>query len=128
MLVNKLAQICDFEPGGKTVSALAVIIYNGRLCYVLASNHRATGAMKNARAGLQAVLNILKDSVEERTNDSDEVMEKRLLKEILIWNNVRVRSYLTAIEKELKNCMAKCDTSEQGTTKQLSLGFSSDPH
>lgn len=115
-LVNKLAQICDFEPKGNTVSALAVIIHNGRLCYVLASNRRGTGAMKNARAGLQAVLNILKDSVEKRTDDSDEVMEKRLMREILTWNMVRARSYLTSLEKELQKCIAKCDTTEQGTT------------
>lgn len=75
--------------------------------------------MKNARLGLQAVLDILKDNVEKKTNDSDEVMGKRLMREILIWNNVRVRSYLTSLEKELQKCMSKCDTSDQGTTQQL---------
>ncbi|EAQ91669.1 hypothetical protein CHGG_03604 [Chaetomium globosum CBS 148.51] len=120
-LVNKLAQICDFEPKGNTVSALAVIIHNGRLCYVLASNRRGTGAMKNARAGLQAVLNILKDSVEKRTDDSDEVMEKRLMREILTWNMVRARSYLTSLEKELQKCIAKCDTTEQGNNAKQEL-------
>ncbi|KAK3295261.1 uncharacterized protein B0H64DRAFT_474260 [Chaetomium fimeti] len=120
-LVNKLAHICDYEPGGNTVSALAVIIQNGRLCYVLASNHRGTGAMRNARAGLQAVLDILKASVEKRTDDSDEVMAKRLMREILIWNNVRVRAYLTSLEKELKNCVGKCDTTEQGKSAKEEL-------
>ncbi|KAH6838582.1 hypothetical protein B0I37DRAFT_348266 [Chaetomium sp. MPI-CAGE-AT-0009] len=113
-LVNKLAQICDFEPGGDTVSALAVILQNGRLCYVLASNRRGTGAMRNARAGLKAVLDILKDSVEKRTDDSDEIIEKRLMREILSWNNVRVRSYLTSLGTQLEKCMAKCDTTDQG--------------
>jgi hypothetical protein len=118
-LVNKLAQICDFEPKGDTISALAVIQQDGRLCYVLASNRRGTGAMKNARLGLQAVLDILKDSVEKKTNDSDEVMGKRLMREILFWNNVRVRSYLTSLGEGLKKCIEKCDTSDQGTTQQL---------
>jgi ribosome biogenesis GTPase A len=84
--------------------------------------------MKTARAGLQAVLDILKENVEKRANDSDEVMEKRLMREILLWNNVRVRAYLTSLEKELKNCMAKCDTTDQGTTQQIQLGFIYEPY
>lgn len=107
--VNKLAQICDFEPKGNTVTALAVIRHNGRICYILASNRRGTGAWKNARAGLQAVLDILKSNLETKISSSDEVMERRLMHEILFWNNVRVRSYLTALSKELQACMKRCD-------------------
>ncbi|KAK4157294.1 hypothetical protein C8A00DRAFT_29719 [Chaetomidium leptoderma] len=108
-LVNKLAQICDFEPKGNTVTALAVIWRDGRICYVFASNRRRTPALKNARIGLKAFLDILKSNLEAETRDSDEVMERRLLGEILSRNNVRVRSYLTALAKELSTCIKKCD-------------------
>jgi hypothetical protein len=111
-LVNKLAQICDFEPKGNTVTALTVIWYNGRVCYVLASNRRGGGALKNARAGLNAVLGILKANLEASARVSDEEMEKRLLREILSWNNVRVRSYLISLSRELQVCMKRCDTSD----------------
>lgn len=109
--VNKLAQICDFEPKGGTITALAVIWNNARICYVLASNRRGTGALKNARAGLKAALDILKSNLEARTKASDEVMERRLMEEILRRNNVRVRSYLNSLSKELQICIKKCDAS-----------------
>lgn len=108
-LVNKLAQICDFEPKGNTVTALAVIWQNGRICYVFASNRRRTGALNKARAGLKAFLDILKSNLEAETRDSDEVIERRLMGEILSRNNVRVRSYLTALTKELSTCIKKSD-------------------
>lgn len=110
-LVNKLAQICDFEPKGNTITALTVIWHNGRVCYVLASNRRGGGALKNARAALNAVLGILKANLEASTTVSDEEMEKRLLREILSWNNVRVRSYLISLSRELQACVKRCDTS-----------------
>lgn len=108
-LVNKLAQICDHEPKGDTVTALAIICQNGRICYILASNRRGTGALRSARASLQAILNILKNNLEGEKSDSDEVLERRLLYEILFHNAVRVRSYLTSLSKSLDSCMKKCD-------------------
>ncbi|KAK0717439.1 hypothetical protein B0T26DRAFT_775810 [Lasiosphaeria miniovina] len=111
-LVNKLAQICDFEPKGNTVTALAVIRDNGRICYVFASNRRTKVPLKNCREGLSAVLNILKVNIEANMCDSDEVMENRLLNEILFWNNVRVRAYLTSLSKELQTCIKRCNTSD----------------
>ena len=109
--VNKLAQICDFEPKGNTVSAIAVIWRDGRICYILASNRRTTVPLKNARAGLTSVLDILKSNLEAKTSESDEVMEGRLMREVLRWNTVRVRSYLTSLSKALQACMKRCDDS-----------------
>ncbi|KAL2149068.1 hypothetical protein VTH82DRAFT_1754 [Thermothelomyces myriococcoides] len=115
-LVNKLAFICDFEPKGNTVTALAVLRQqNGRVCYVLASNKRRTGALRNARAGLQAVLDILKSNLEAGAGESDDnKLERRLLEEILSRNNVRVRAYLDALNKHIPTCLKRCDTASQG--------------
>ena len=112
-LVNKLAQICDFEPKGNTITALAVIWYHGRICYVLVSNRRGTGSLRNARLGLQATLEILKTNLEAESKAADEVMERRLMQEILGRNSVRVRSYLNSLSKELQTCIKKCNTSSQ---------------
>ncbi|GAB1312329.1 hypothetical protein MFIFM68171_02539 [Madurella fahalii] len=108
-LVNKLAQICDFQPGGDTVTAVAVIRLDGRICYVLASNRRSTAALSKACAGLAAVLDILKSNLEVETRDSDEMVEKRLMQKILDLNTVRVGSYLTSLSKNLQMCLTKCD-------------------
>jgi hypothetical protein len=112
--VNKLAQICDFEPKGNTVSAIAVIWRDGRICYILASNRRTNVPLKNGRAGLTAVLDILKSNLEATTSESDEVMEGRLMREVLRWNSVRVRSYLTSLSKALQACMKRCDSHPDG--------------
>ncbi len=109
--VNKLAQICDFQPKGNTVTAIAVIWRNGRICYILASNRRTTGTLRTARAGLTAVLDILKANLEATARESDEVMEGRLMREVLNWNSVRVRSYLTSLAKALQACLKRCDDS-----------------
>lgn len=120
-LVNKLAQICDFQPKGDTISAIAVILYNAKITYVLASNRRGPGALKNARKGLADVLNVLKSNLEASSKDADEVIERRLLNKILWWNHVRVRSYLTALSSELQTCMVRCDTGTAGTAAREAL-------
>lgn len=119
--VNKLAHVLDFVTKGDTVTALAVINHNGRLCYVFASNRRATGAMNNARAGLTAILEMLKTNIESNMQDSNEVMEERLLRKVLELNTVRVRSYLTSLAKELPACLKRCDGSPEGATSTSGL-------
>ncbi|KAL2126462.1 hypothetical protein VTI74DRAFT_856 [Chaetomium olivicolor] len=109
--VNKFAQICDFEPKGNTVSAIAIIWQDGRICYVASSNRGTRGRLKNARAALTAVLGILKSNLEAKTSESDEVMKGRLVREVLRWNSVRVRSYLTSLSKASQACMKRCDDS-----------------
>lgn len=108
-LMNKLAQICDFRPKGDTVTAIAVIRQNGRICYVLASNRRETGALNKARAGLTDVLNILKSNLERETKVSDKELQEELFRKILEWNTVRIRSYLTLLSKEVHVCLTRCD-------------------
>jgi hypothetical protein len=112
--VNKLAQICDSEPKGNTISAIAVIWRDGRICYLLASNRRNTVSLENARAGLTAVLDILKSNLEASTSESDDVMEGRLMREVLRWNSVRVQSYLRSLSKALQACMERCDSHPDG--------------
>ena len=107
--VNKIALICDFEPKGDTITAVAVIWYNAKITYTLASNQRGPGALNNVRKGLTEVLNILKANLEAPSKQPDHVIEERLMDRILWWNKVRVRSYLTTLSKELESCMKRCD-------------------
>jgi hypothetical protein len=107
--VNKLAQICDFEPKGDTITAIAVIMHDGKVTYLLVSNRRGPGALKNARKGLGEVLDILKANLEAPSREPDEVVAQKLMNTILWWNKNRVRSYLTGLSKELEACMKRCD-------------------
>src|SRR5438128_1651002 len=63
-LLNKLSQVLDFEPKGDTITSMTVIWLDAKLTYVFASNQRGPGALKNAREGLAAVLDILKSNLE----------------------------------------------------------------
>lgn len=101
-IVNKLAQVCDFQPAGDTVTALAVIRQNGRICHVLAADRRGTGVLRKARAGLSEVLGILRSNLESQTPNSDAEMEQKLFRKILELNSVRVRSYLNALSREIR--------------------------
>jgi len=122
-LVNKLAQICDFEPKGDTITAMAVIMHEGNVTYVLASNRRGPGALNNARKGLGEVLGILKANLEAPSKESDELIGRKLMDRILWWNKVRVRSYLTTLSQELQTCMERCDVSTPEGTPPFSLSW-----
>ncbi|KAK0651092.1 hypothetical protein B0T16DRAFT_434405 [Cercophora newfieldiana] len=119
--VNKLAQILDFEPKGNTITALTVILLDAKVTYVFASNQRGPGALNNARKCLKEVLDILKSNIEATSKAPDHVIEKRLMDKILWWNKVRVRSYLTALSKELQTCMGRCDNTQEGTKAKQAL-------
>ena len=116
--VNKLAQICDYRPHGDTVTALAVLQESGRVLYVFASNRRARPELLKTGRELTAVLKIIKDNLEAATQESDEVIQERLLRLILVHNNVRIRSYLTSLDKGLGACIEAC---ERETTRSANL-------
>lgn len=114
--VNKLAQILNFDTGGKTISALAVILHNGKTTYVFASNDRTNAPLRNARNGLLEVLNILKSNIEATSKEPDDVIEKRLLDKILMLNQRRIRGYINTLTSRplevLQTCINRCDTSK----------------
>lgn len=112
---NKLAQILNFDIGGSTVSALVVILHNGKTTYVFASNSRPMASLRNARKGLGEVLDILKSNIEGSKKEPDHVIEQRLLDKILILNKIRIRGYINTLSskdsKVLQICIDRCDTS-----------------
>lgn len=120
--VNKLAQVLNFNINGDTVTALAVILHNGKTTYVFASNNRSKVPLNNARKGLGEILNILKSNLEAPSKEPDHIIEQRLIDKILWWNQVRLRTYLNTLAKELQTCMNRCDTSTpEGTAAKDGL-------
>ncbi|KAM7211199.1 hypothetical protein V8F06_013409 [Rhypophila decipiens] len=120
--VNKLAQILNFDTNGDTVTALAVILHNGKTTYVFASNNRSKVRLNNARQGLADILNILKSNLEASSKEPDHVIERRLMDKILSCNQIRLRAYLNTLAKELQTSMNRCDTSTaEGTAAKDGL-------
>lgn len=114
-LVNKLAHICDYRPGGDTVTALVVLVVDGRIVYAFASNSRKRPNLIKTKDDLTSVLNILKANLEAEKKESDQVLFDRLLRQILRLNTVRVQRYLTHLTKDLAACVKACegDVSEE---------------
>lgn len=120
--VNKLAQVLNFDTNGDTVTALAVILHNGKTTYVFASNNRSKVPLNNARKGLADILNILKSNLEATPKEPDHVIERRLMDKIPWWNKIRLRTYLNTLAKELQTSMNRCDTSTvEGTAAKNGL-------
>jgi len=113
--VNKLAHICDYRPKGDTVTALAVLLDNGRVLYLFASNRRGRQNLIKTKADLTSLLNILKENLEAETRLPDRALADRLLRQVLLLNTVRVQGYLSALSTDLKSCINGC----QGDTASL---------
>lgn len=121
--VNKLAQICDFEPRGKTVTSCAVLQLPTKVLYLFVSNDRAKNALKTMRKGIVEVLGTLKDNIQSDYAMTDDALKLRLLRRILHMNHVRVRSYLELLGKQIQKCVGFCELNPgketDGITKTL---------
>jgi hypothetical protein len=110
-LVNKLAHICDYRPGGDTVTALTVLQadgVDGKILYAFVSNSRKRPNLIKTKDDLMSVLNILKENLEAKTKQSDEVLFDRLLRLVLRLNTVRIQRYLALLAKDLGSCIKAC--------------------
>jgi hypothetical protein len=108
-LVNKLAHICDYQPGGDTITALVVLAFDGRIVYAFASNSRKRPNLIQTKNDLTSVLNILKANLEAETKESDQGLFHRLLRQTLPLNTVRVQMYPTHLNKYLQACVRVCE-------------------
>jgi hypothetical protein len=107
--VNKLAHICDYRPKGDTVTALAVLVDNGRVLYLFASNRRNRANLDKTKQDLTEILNILKQNLKAETRLPDSVLNDQLLRQVLSLNIVRIQDYLSTLSQELKSCIKACE-------------------
>lgn len=128
--VNKLAHICDYRPKGDTVTALAVLLVdNGRVLYLFASNNRKHPNLNKTRAEITSILNILKENLEAKIKQSDSALNGRLLRQVLILNTVRLQGYLTSLSKTLKICIEQCESDAvSGDSELLPCVFCTAPN
>jgi hypothetical protein len=109
--VNKVAQICDSRPKGPTVTACVVLEQeNGRVLYLFASNNRKTKDLREMAAFVRSVFDILKANISARSakKQSDALLNDRLLRMVLAFNQDRVRGYRSALENNLRKCIERC--------------------
>ncbi|KAH6842409.1 hypothetical protein B0I37DRAFT_196859 [Chaetomium sp. MPI-CAGE-AT-0009] len=114
--VNKVAQICDSLPKGSTVTACVVLEQeNGRVLYLFASNNRKTKSIREMATFVVSVFDVLKKNISAPPGqkESDQVLNDRLLRMVLAFNHVRIRSYISALATHIRTCIKRCATGDE---------------
>ncbi|KAF4999909.1 hypothetical protein FGRMN_2147 [Fusarium graminum] len=117
--VNKLAQVCDNERGGDTISALAVLQGTSGPHYVFGSNWKDKRALETTESFMRALLTLVgkkSDDVKTMT------LGKQALRFILLFNIPRLREYLNSLTNAVKECLENCRKKEEDEGKSR-LGY-----
>ncbi|ROW03746.1 hypothetical protein VMCG_05375 [Cytospora schulzeri] len=99
--MNKLAQICDNDRGGRTVTAAVALQYSDCVEYRFASNQRDEDELQNLKAFIEGILNSLKTL----TAENSAMVRVRLLQRIVIFNRPRLQIYVREIRTQSQKCL-----------------------
>ncbi|KAK6850618.1 hypothetical protein PG987_000252 [Apiospora arundinis] len=111
---NKLAQILDKEPGGRTVTSLTILQKDGRPIYVMASNFRNQEELDEARNFLRKLLSFVHDNPFEL---NPKPLFRKALGQIILFSFPRIQAYLVNLRRYLGNCIDDCRN--QGETEPV---------
>ncbi|KAM0484850.1 hypothetical protein ACHAP7_002867 [Fusarium lateritium] len=120
--VNKLAQVCDNERGGDTISALAVLQGSSGPHYIFGSNGKDATGLETTKNFVQALLDLVGKNPEGLKTTA---LGKRTLWFILSFNIARVREYLRYLGMAVQECLESCRRKEEDETSELCQGLSS---
>lgn len=114
--VYKLAQVCDNERGGTTVTSFAVLQEPGRILYVFGSNQRDTQPLEDVKVFVTSILTDLKGLV----NTPGEHIAKlsKIRRDVLKFNKPRLGYYIECFARALGACLDICaddDTGDKGS-------------
>ncbi|KAF4918951.1 hypothetical protein CGCVW01_v008332 [Colletotrichum viniferum] len=113
--VDKLAQVCDNERGGKMVTAVAVLNGSDQTEFVFASNERTEDELAETRDFLHSLLTLVGKNP---AGLKPKPLTKQVLWKILHFNMLRLNDYLNKLIKYLNKCIADCDRRQlTGTLK-----------
>ncbi|KAL9567435.1 hypothetical protein ACKAV7_008385 [Fusarium commune] len=102
VLVNKLAQVCDNERGGNSVTAMTILEGTNGPEFVFAANRKDE---EETRATARFVTNLLQLAGQNPQNLSSDALEKRVLRMILAFNMPRITEYKDKLDKALGLCL-----------------------
>ncbi|KAI8710922.1 hypothetical protein NCS52_01521000 [Fusarium sp. LHS14.1] len=102
VLVNKLAQVCDNERGGNSVTAMTILEGTSGPQFVFAANREDE---EETRATTRFVTNLLQLAGQNPQNLSPDALEKRVLWMILAFNMSRIIEYKDGLDKALGLCL-----------------------
>ncbi|RSL45002.1 hypothetical protein CEP51_016152 [Fusarium floridanum] len=103
--VYKLAQVCDNERGGSTITAFSVVKGDCGPAYIFASNLRTDKQLEETKEFVQSLLEYVRFNPE---NLNRKPFLKMVLWRILHWNLPRVDAYLGNLVRALSGCIDDC--------------------
>jgi hypothetical protein len=112
--VNKLAQVCDNERRGGTISAVALLRGSIGPNYVIGSNLKDERALERTKGFVQSLLDLVGKNPE---NMRSRALENRVLWFILYFNMPRLREYLQNLSRAVQECRESCERREEGEGK-----------
>ncbi|KAJ0297654.1 hypothetical protein COL516b_010506 [Colletotrichum fioriniae] len=107
--VEKLAQICDNERGGQTVTSFTVLEGDDGPDFVFASNHRDADELSDTQQFAEDLLTLVGKNP---TGLKPKALAKQVLWKILLFNLPRLGIYLDNAVKYLDACIDDCDRRE----------------
>lgn len=99
--INKLAQICDIQPGGSMVTAACALQYPDRVQYRFASNQRNEQELKRLKDFIVDILNTLQGWTEE----SSSPIKVTVLRKIVAFNRPRLQTYVKNVASQSSACL-----------------------
>ncbi|KAG8354244.1 hypothetical protein FVEN_g7674 [Fusarium venenatum] len=113
--VNKLAQVCDNERGGDTISALAILQGSVGPNYVFGFNSKDTRGLKTTQNFVQALLDLVGKNPDDFQTAA---LGKRVLWFILSFNIPRLKEYLQCLSEAVQECLKSCKRLEEDETSE----------
>lgn len=103
--VNKMAQICDIQTGGDTVTAAVVLQFPDRVQYRFASNQRTKTELEQVRGFVVDILRTLQSLTEE----SSKSITMSVLQQVVAFNRLRLQHYVKVVATESSRCLEARD-------------------
>jgi hypothetical protein len=103
--LDKLAQVCDNQRGGKTVTAFSVLDDLDGVEYIFGSNDREHSERLKVQEFAESLLTLVGKSNSDLQGKG---LKKKVLWKILLFNFPRIEAYLTTLLKVLDKCLAEC--------------------
>ncbi|KAK1480518.1 hypothetical protein CTAM01_14358 [Colletotrichum tamarilloi] len=104
--VEKLAQVCDNERGGQTVTSFTVLEGEDGPEYVFGSNHRDADELSETQQFAEDLLTLVGKNP---TGLKPKPLAKQVLWKILLFNLPRLDIYLNNVGKYLDACIDDCE-------------------
>lgn len=114
VFLNKLAQICDTQKGGDTMTALACLKGSRGPEYIFCCNSRRVSELEQTKTFLSDILEFVATNPDSL---GTKPLQKQVLWRILEFNFDKLNFYLKTLASELEYCISDCQDSDEGESK-----------